>query len=63
MPMYNFECRECGKRFEELAAYDRRNEMRCPACQGETRVLVSGFAVRTASGSGAVSAPAAPRFS
>lgn len=64
MPFYNFRCEQCGKRFEELVAYDRRNEVPCPACQGETRVLVSSFAVR-GGGSGTVSvAPApAPRFS
>lgn len=60
MPVYNFECRECGKRFEELTAYDRRDQMRCPVCSGETRVLVSGFAVR---GSAAPAPAASSRFS
>lgn len=65
MPFYNFQCEQCGKRFEELVAYDRRNEVVCPTCQGETRVLVSSFAVRGGGGGGTLSAApvSAPRFS
>ncbi len=59
MPLYNFECRHCGHRFEELVSYARRDEVRCPACGGEARVMVSSFAV----GAGGGSSPAPVRSS
>lgn len=65
MPMYNFQCEKCGKRFEEIVAYDRRGEVRCPECSGDARVLVSAFAVRGAGSRAAPAtgaAPAASRF-
>lgn len=61
--MYNFECKQCGKRFEEIVAYDRRDGVVCPQCQGETKVLVSGFAVKAGSAAGGAPAPARSPFS
>jgi putative FmdB family regulatory protein len=55
MPMYDFECQVCGKRFTDLSSYDRRDEKRCPDCKGATRVLVTSFAVK--SGAGTTAAP------
>lgn len=56
--MYNFACESCDKRFEELVSFSRRDQVRCPVCGGETRVLVSGFAVQGGgSSSGGGSAP------
>ncbi|HYF94697.1 MAG TPA: zinc ribbon domain-containing protein [Symbiobacteriaceae bacterium] len=64
MPMYNFACEECGKRFEEIVAYNRRHEVKCPDCQGATRVLISGFAVKSGGTGAAVAAkPAGSPFS
>lgn len=65
MPFYNFHCETCGKRFEELVAYDRRHEVRCPECKGEAKVLVSTFAVKGGGGGSAptFSAPARSGFS
>lgn len=60
--MYNYVCEACGKRFEELVAYSQRDEVACPACQGEARVLVSSFATKM-SGGGSAPAPVRPRFS
>lgn len=57
MPMYDFECQGCGKRFTELTSFDRRGDMRCPDCSGSTRVLVASFAVK--GGAGTNTAPAA----
>lgn len=61
MPMYDFKCQVCGKRFTELSSYDRRDDMRCPDCHGSTRVMVASFAVksggRVGASAGAASAP------
>jgi putative FmdB family regulatory protein len=41
MPIYEFECEECGKRFEELTPGDTRS-LACPGCGSErTRRLLS----------------------
>jgi putative FmdB family regulatory protein len=43
MPIYEFECEECGGRFEELVAADAA--MACPDCGSEqTRRLLSSVA-------------------
>jgi len=40
MPLFEFECRDCGRRFEAFVTADRKPA--CPACQGaELRKLVS----------------------
>jgi len=62
--MYSYECEQCGKRFEELVSFSRRDEVKCPACEGQARVLVSSFAAKVGGGGSSASAPsAAPRFS
>ncbi|HEY5710004.1 MAG TPA: zinc ribbon domain-containing protein [Solirubrobacterales bacterium] len=41
MPVYEFECEQCGDRFEELARSDTHS-LACPACgSGRTRRLLS----------------------
>ncbi|HVY95779.1 MAG TPA: zinc ribbon domain-containing protein [Solirubrobacterales bacterium] len=41
MPIYEFECEECGERFEELAGPEVTSAP-CPACgAGRTRRLIS----------------------
>jgi len=47
MPMYDFECQGCGKRFTDLTSFDRRDEMPCPECHSATRVLIASFAVKS----------------
>jgi putative FmdB family regulatory protein len=43
MPIYEFECEECGARFEELMAADAA--VVCPNCSsGRTRRLLSSVA-------------------
>jgi putative FmdB family regulatory protein len=42
MPIYEFECEECGARFEELVAAEVE-ALACPECASErTRRLMSG---------------------
>ncbi len=44
MPIYEFECRGCGHRFEQLIIHSTTAE--CPACQGrDLERLISMFAV------------------
>jgi len=44
MPIYEYECEGCGKRFEELVAADAE-PVPCPSCgSARTRRLLSGFA-------------------
>jgi putative FmdB family regulatory protein len=41
MPVYEFECEQCGRRFEELTSSDTRG-LACPDCGSErTRRLLS----------------------
>jgi putative FmdB family regulatory protein len=41
MPVYEFECEDCGERFEELAPSETR-ALACPVCGSEqTRRLLS----------------------
>jgi putative FmdB family regulatory protein len=41
MPVYEFECEECGERFEELTSSDTRS-LECPRCaSNRTRRLLS----------------------
>jgi putative FmdB family regulatory protein len=46
MPLYEFECRTCGRRFEALVMGS--GTAVCPACQSTTlEKLVSSFSGRT----------------
>jgi putative FmdB family regulatory protein len=46
MAMFEFECKKCGKRFEELLRADAGEESPvCPECGGESRKLISAPAV------------------
>ncbi len=36
MPLLQYECKECGKKFDELVQV-YTDEVRCPACGGETK--------------------------
>lgn len=40
MPLYDFQCRSCGRTFEELDAAEAP-ALACPGCGGETSRLVS----------------------
>lgn len=54
MPLYEYRCESCEKRFEELTSAANASKVRCPHCDGR-RVsrLLSAFAV---GGSGATAA-------
>ena len=56
MPLYEYRCRDCGKRFEEFVLGDAKPK--CPSCDGgKLEKLLSVFAVAS---SGASSPSAEP---
>lgn len=46
MPMYEYECGKCGRRFEDLAGSGDPCPP-CPECGGETAKMVSAASFRT----------------
>lgn len=46
MPIYEYECLQCGKRTELLQRLDEAPLAACPQCNGEVRKLVSAPAVQ-----------------
>jgi putative FmdB family regulatory protein len=65
MPIYEFECQNCGNRFSEffrrMSSSDEKLDVVCPRCQSrDTQRVVSSFAVRGVgeSGGGAAEAEA-----
>ena len=59
MPMFDFECRECKERFEEIVSSD--SHVVCPVCgSDEVAKLWSPFAVGRGGGSTTRSAPSFP---
>lgn len=53
MPIYEYECQDCGTRFEKLARLgDDSGKLTCPKCQSEAVVrLISMFGRMGSSGS------------
>lgn len=51
MPMYDYQCKDCGKVFTQQQSYnqhDRQRTVKCPHCGGrKTRQLVAAPHVRT----------------
>jgi len=48
MPIYEYECPQCGERFEKLQAYSEDgSQLNCPKCQAANpRKLFSSFSAR-----------------
>ena len=64
MPVYEYECKSCGERFDKLVRSMRREppEVACPACQGtEVRRLLSAPVVHSGEGGGAAEETPAPK--
>ena len=56
MPFYEYECRQCGARFDALLSMSNRDkeekELSCPQCGAQkARRLISSFATVTSPGS------------
>ena len=48
MPLYDYECKECGKKFEDFRSLKERATAPCPSCGKQAeKVLSSFFTVRS----------------
>ena len=52
MPIYEYECQECGKVFEKLQSFSDPLEDTCPDCGGPVKKLVSKSTRALYNGSG-----------
>src|ERR1700686_2208989 len=41
MPLYEFQCKKGGHRFERIQSFSAPDEKECPVCQGEVERLIS----------------------
>jgi len=59
MPVYEYQCLECGEKFEKLVrSMNSPQEIECPKCGGrKVEKLLSAFGLRT---SGSASEPICP---
>ena len=46
MPMYEYECGDCGNRFELIQKFSDEPVSTCPSCGGKVRKLVSSSAIQ-----------------
>jgi len=46
MPLYEYECASCGKRFELIQKFSAPPETACQACGGRAHRQVSAFALQ-----------------
>ena len=70
MPIYEYECEQCGVRFEKTAAHDRSTLTDCPECGGHVHRVMqpvgvifkgSGFYVTDNKGRSSTGIPARRR--
>ncbi len=46
MPLYEFACKKCGKRFECLVAVGKEKDVVCAECgSADVRKMISGFGI------------------
>jgi putative FmdB family regulatory protein len=46
MPLYEYQCRECGHRFERIRKFSDAPLTECPSCGGEVEKLFSAPAIQ-----------------
>jgi putative FmdB family regulatory protein len=46
MPLYEYECKKCGHRFEKIQLYSARMVKKCPECGGQVEQMISAPAVQ-----------------
>lgn len=46
MPIYEYECRKCGHRFERIQKFSDRKVRTCPECKGRVDKLVHAPAIQ-----------------
>jgi len=45
MPLYEFQCKNCGLVFEELVFHEEIGGVLCPKCLGEAERMLSTFSI------------------
>src|ERR1700687_3759635 len=46
MPLYEYECKKCGHRFEKIQLYSDKMVKKCPECGGQVEQMISARAVQ-----------------
>lgn len=46
MPLYEYECRKCGHRFEKIEKLDSAQTKKCPECGGKAERLLAAPAIQ-----------------
>jgi putative FmdB family regulatory protein len=46
MPLYEYECRKCGHRFERIQKFSDPMAKKCPECGGKVEQMISAPAVQ-----------------
>jgi putative FmdB family regulatory protein len=46
MPLYEYECKKCGHRFEKIQKFSDRMVKKCPECGGGVEQMISAPAVQ-----------------
>src|SRR5580693_4086182 len=46
MPLYEFQCKQCGHQFEKIQSFSAPDEKECPVCKGELERLISAPAIQ-----------------
>jgi putative FmdB family regulatory protein len=46
MPLYEYECKKCGHRFEKIQKFSDKMVKKCPECGGQVEQMVSAPAVQ-----------------
>jgi putative FmdB family regulatory protein len=46
MPLYEYQCKSCGHRFEKIRKFSDKQLRKCPECGGVLEQLVSASSVR-----------------
>jgi putative FmdB family regulatory protein len=41
MPLYEYQCKKCGHRFERIQSFSAEDVKECPVCHGEVERLIS----------------------
>ena len=45
MPLYNYECEECGHQFDTFNTISNREVMACPECGSGCRIIITSITV------------------
>jgi putative FmdB family regulatory protein len=46
MPLYEYECKKCGHRFEKIQKFSDKMVKKCPRCGGQVEQMISAPAVQ-----------------